>query len=104
MFHSLDHTSRAAGNKCIDAFAGTKDFVEQHPRGRVWDVKLSIHADKSLDETVHRRRLSAPTQNEVAILMPDDVAARDERQVVINYRTPPSGPSGLQTIPDYHRM
>ena len=92
-----------AGNKYLDSFMGVKEYVENHLKDKVWDVRLSINANVSVDESIHRGRLNAPTQNEVAIMFPDDITGKQERHIVLNYRTPPNA-SGLITIPDYHRM
>lgn len=36
-------------------------------------------------------------------MFPDNITGKQERHIVLNYRTPPNA-SGLITIPDYHRM
>ncbi|EJK71133.1 hypothetical protein THAOC_07454 [Thalassiosira oceanica] len=80
-----------------------KDFIETKLKDKVWDVRLSITANASVEESIHRGRLNLPTQDEVAILFPDDITAQHQRNVILNYRAP-VGSSGLRYIPDYHRM
>ena len=39
---------------------------------RVWDVILSIHANKSTRKVVHERCLNVPTVDEIVILMSEN--------------------------------
>ena len=81
-----------------------KQYVEEKLKGKVWDVKLSIHANEPAGTLVHKGRLNAPTVNEIAILMPneDALTANHEHYVTFNYRE--KGEKGeIKYIPDYHR-
>jgi hypothetical protein len=95
-----------ADNKYIKEFVGVKDYVEKNLKGKVWDVKLSIHGNQSVaGSTAHRGQLNAPTVNEVAILMPSEesITAEHKRCVVMNYKQRPGEKDKLQFIPDYHK-
>ena len=103
VFKTLHRTLLNSGNKYLDSFMSVKDYIETKLKDKVWDVRLSITANASVEESIHRGRLNLPTQDEVAILFPDDITAQHKRNVILNYRAP-AGSSGLRYIPDYHRM
>ena len=67
-----------ADNKYIRSFLGVKQYVEENLKGKVWDVKLSIHAEESAQDLKHKGRLNVPVVNEIAIVMPEsDVLTKD---------------------------
>ena len=67
-----------AHNKYIRSFLGVKQYVEENLKGKVWDVKLSIHAEELAQDLKHKGRLNVPVVNEIAIVMPDsDVLTKD---------------------------
>ena len=72
VFGKLNNIMMDADNKYIKSFHGVKEYVETHLKDKVWDVKLSIHANESPDPNIHKGRLNAPTVNEIAILLPSD--------------------------------
>ena len=88
VFKNLHEILTGANNKYIKSFLGVKDYVEEHLKDKVWDVKLSIHANNSPSSLIHDGRLNAPTVNEIAILLPsNDVLTKNhKRYVTINYR------------------
>ncbi|EJK51384.1 hypothetical protein THAOC_29444 [Thalassiosira oceanica] len=88
VFKALHRTLLGAGNKYLDAFMSVKDYIETKLKDKVWDVRLSITANASVEESIHRGRLNLPTQDEVAILFPDDITAQHQRNVILNYRAP----------------
>ena len=92
-----------AKNKYIESFLGVKKFVEKKLKNKVWDVKLSIHANEPARKLVHKGRLNAPTVNEVAIVMPteDELTSKHERYVTFNYKAT-GEKSDVECIPDYH--
>ena len=70
-----------AHNKYIRSFLGVKQYVEENLKGKVWDVKLSIHAEESAQDLRHKGRLNVPVVNKIAIVMPDkDVLTKDHYQ------------------------
>lgn len=102
IFKRLHDIITSAGNKYIESYMGVKDYVEKYLKDKVWDVKLSLHANESAEERVHLGRLNAPTVKEIAILLPNDISPKHERQVVFNYMKP-DDESGLHTISDFHK-
>ncbi|MGI9458930.1 MAG: hypothetical protein ACR2NF_02935 [Pirellulales bacterium] len=102
VFKQLHGILMNAGNRYIQSYLGVKDYVEQHLKDKVWDVKLSLHANESADDRVHSGRLNVPTVKEIAILLPNDLTAKHERQVVFNYMQG-DGQSGLRFIADFHK-
>ena len=85
LFGKLHDILTSAGNKYIESFLGAKEYIETHLKDKVWDVKLSIHANASASTLVHKGRLNAPTVNEVAILLPtDDVLTKNHKRCVRN--------------------
>ncbi|KAL7543674.1 hypothetical protein ACHAWF_007442 [Thalassiosira exigua] len=58
-----------AGNKYIQSYIAVKDYVEQHLKKKV----------------IHCGRLNAPAVKEIAILLPNDITANHDGQVVFNY-------------------
>ena len=78
--HNILTTSQ---NKYIDSFLGVKQYVEKHLKNKVWDVKLSIHANESPGSLTHKGRLNAPTVNEIAILLPsNDILTKNHKRLV----------------------
>ena len=83
VFNTLHDILMEAGNKYIESFLGVKEYVETHLRDKVWDVKLSIHANESPSSLVHMGRLNAPTVKEIAILLPDnDIITKNHKRFV----------------------
>ena len=41
-----------ASNRYLESYLGVKDYVETHLKDKVWDVKLSIHANHAPSETM----------------------------------------------------
>ena len=81
IFEQLHDILMHAENKYIQSFLGIKEYVETHLKDKVWDVKLSIHANLSPSELIHKGRLNAPTVQEIAILMPDnDVITKNHKR------------------------
>ncbi|KAL7547641.1 hypothetical protein ACHAWF_010925, partial [Thalassiosira exigua] len=91
-----------AGNKYVQSYIGGKDYVEQHLKNKVWDVKLSLHANESADKRIHSGLFNAPAVKEMAILLPNDITANHNRQVVVNYMHD-DNESGLRIISDFHK-
>ena len=58
--------------KYLQSFLGVKDYIEKNLQGKVWDVKLSIHATTSTQPLIDEHCLNAPTVDEIAILLPSD--------------------------------
>ena len=104
VFNNLHDILTGANNKYIESFLGVKEYVEEHLQDKVWDVKLSIHANQSPSSLIHNGRLNAPTVNEIAILLPsNDVLTKNhKRYVTINYRQQ-GDTDELQFIPDIHK-
>ena len=50
-----------------------KEYVEKKCNNKVWDIKLSIHAEQSAEELKQQGRLktNVPVVKEIAIVMPD---------------------------------
>lgn len=81
VFDKLHGILTEADNKYIKSFLGVKEYVETHLKDKVWDVKLSIHANESPNSLIHKGRLNAPTVNEIAILMPsNDVITKNHKR------------------------
>ena len=104
VFKMLHEILTGADNKYIKSFLGVKDYVEKHLKDKVWDVKLSIHANESAESLVHAGRLNAPTVNEIAILLPSDdvITDKHKRYVTVNYKQK-GDTDELQFIPDTHK-
>ena len=104
VFNKLNDILTGANNTYIESFLGVKEYVETHLKDKIWDVKLSIHANESPSSLKHKGRLNAPSVNEIAILLPsDDVITKNhKRYVTVNYRQK-GDKDELQFIPDYHR-
>ena len=104
VFKMLHEILTGADNKYIKSFLGVKDYVEKHLKDKVWDVKLSIHANESAESLVHAGRLNAPTVNEIAILLPSDdvITDKHKRYVTVNYKQK-EDTDELQFIPDTHK-
>ena len=67
-----------AHNKYIRSFLGVKQYVEENLKGKVWDVKLSIHAEESAQDLKLKGRLNVPVVNKIAVVMLDsDVLTKD---------------------------
>ena len=79
LFNLLHETLKYdAHNKYIRSFLGVKHYVEENLKGKVWDVKLSIHAEELAQDLKHKGRLNVPVVNEIAIVTPDsDVLTKD---------------------------
>ena len=58
-------------NNYLRSFISVKEYVERELQGRIYDVKLAIHATQSAESLHHEGRLNAPVFNEIAILMPE---------------------------------
>ena len=72
VFNLLHETLKYdAHNKYIRSFLGVKQYVEENLKGKVWDVKLSIHAEESAQDLKHKGRLNVPVVNKIAIVMTD---------------------------------
>ena len=83
VFKNLHNILTTSQNKYIDSFLGVKQYVEKHLKNKVWDVKLSIHANESPGSLTHKGRLNAPTVNEIAILLPsNDVLTKNHKRLV----------------------
>ena len=83
VFEQLHDILMRAENKYIQSFLGVKEYVETHLKDKVWDVKLSIHANLSPNDLIHKGRLNAPTVQEIAILMPDnDVITKNHKRYI----------------------
>jgi hypothetical protein len=81
VFNKLHAILCEAGNKYIESFLGVKEYVETHLKDKIWDVRLSIHANMSPNKLIHEGRLNAPTVKEIAILMPDnDVITKNHKR------------------------
>ena len=104
VFNKLNDILTGANNTYIKSFLGVKEYVETHLKDKIWDVKLSIHANETPSSLKHKGRLNAPSVNEIAILLPsDDVITKNhKRYVTVNYRQK-GDRDELQFIPDYHR-
>ncbi|KAL7532185.1 hypothetical protein ACHAWF_004044 [Thalassiosira exigua] len=102
VFKQLHGIIMNAGNKYIQSYTGVKDYVERHLKNKVWDVKLSLHANESAGERIHSGRLNAPAVKEIAILLPNDITVNHNRQVVFNYMQD-DNQSGLRIISDFHK-
>ena len=51
--------------------------AEKNLKDKVWDVRLSIHANKSPEQLMHEGRLNAPNVKEISVLLlSDDVIAK----------------------------
>ncbi|KAL7553461.1 hypothetical protein ACHAWF_016745 [Thalassiosira exigua] len=85
VFKQLHGTIMNAGNKYIQSYIRVKDYVERHLKNKVWDVKLSLHANESADQRIHSGRLNAPAVKKISILLSNDITANHDQQVVINY-------------------
>ena len=70
VFRKLHDVMMEAKNKYIESFLWVKEYVESHLKNKVWDIKLSIHANDSPNTLKHTGRLNAPTVKEIAILLP----------------------------------
>ena len=67
-----------AHNKYIRSFLGVKQYVEENLKGKVWDVKVSIHDEELAQDLKHKGRLNVPVVNKIAIVMPEsDVLTKD---------------------------
>ena len=53
VFKQLHNIMVGAGNKYLDSFMGVKEYVENNLKDKVWDVRLSINANASVDESIH---------------------------------------------------
>ena len=83
VFNKLHVILTNANNKYIETFLGVKEYIETHLKDRVWDVKLSIHANESPNALIHKGRLNAPTVNAIAVLLPDsDVITKNHKRFV----------------------
>ena len=83
VFSKLHNILMEADNKYIKLFLGVKEYVETHLKDRIWDVKLSIHANESPSTLKHKGRLNAPTVNEIAILLPNsDIITKNHKRCV----------------------
>ena len=71
VFSMLHTILMEADNKYIKSFLGVKEYIERHLKDKIWDIKLSIHANESPITLKHKGRLNAPTVNEIAILLPN---------------------------------
>ena len=83
VFKKLHTVLMEADNKYIKSFLGVKDYIETHLKDKVWDIKLSIHANDSHSVLKHKGRLNVPTVNEIAIVLPssDIITKHHKRQV-----------------------
>ena len=60
-FRELHDVMMKTNNKYIESFLGVKEYVESHLKNKVWDIKLSIHANDSPNTLKHKGRLNVPT-------------------------------------------
>jgi len=102
IFVKLHNILIRAKNKYIETFLGVKDYIEKNLKDKVRDIVLALHANESTDTLIHEGRLNAPQVKEVALLMPNEMNASQERLLTFNYATPEDC-AGLQFIPDFHR-
>ena len=81
VIRALHDVIMEANNKYIESFLGVKEYVESHLKNKVWDIKLSIHANDSPNTLQHKRRLNAPTVKEIALLLPSsDVITKKHKR------------------------
>ena len=57
VFNHLHKILMKAKNKYIQSFLGVKKYVERRLKNKVWEVKLSIHANEHAKKLVHRLSL-----------------------------------------------
>ena len=72
-----------ANNKYVKSFLGVKEYVEKECNNKVWDVKLSIHAEQSAEELKQKGKLKSnvPVVKEIAIVMPDsDLLSKNQKR------------------------
>ena len=72
-----------AKNKYVQSFLGVKKYVEKQCNNKVWDVKLSIHAEQSAEELKKEGVLktNVPVVKEIAIVMPDsDLLSKNHKR------------------------
>ena len=83
VFKKLHTVLMEVDNKYIKSFLGVKDYIETHLKDKVWDIKLSIHANDPPSALKHKGRLNVPTVNGIAILLPisDIITKHHKRQV-----------------------
>ncbi|KAL7448797.1 hypothetical protein ACHAWC_000934, partial [Mediolabrus comicus] len=103
IFAKLHNILIGAKNKYIETFLGVKEYIQKmNLKEKVRDIVLALHANESTDTLIHEGRLNAPRVKEVALLMPNELSASQERFLAFNYATPEDC-AGLQFIPDFHR-
>ena len=88
IFAKLHNILIRAKNKYIETFLGVKDYIEKNLKDKVRDIVLALHANESTDTLIHEGRLNAPQVKEVALLMPNEMNASQERLLTFNYATP----------------
>ena len=54
VFNHLHKILMKAKNKYIQSFLGVKKYVEKTLENKVWEVKLSIHANEPAKKLFHR--------------------------------------------------
>ena len=85
-------------NNYIDSFLSADEIIQNMSQTPT-EIRISIHADVR-PSNEHIRRYNLPTSSEISILMPEDVAENENREVICSYR---DGVNHVKKINDTHR-
>jgi len=105
MFFALCQTIHqeliSCGNTYLQSFLAIPQVIERL-QAPPQEIRISIHADCRPSQT-HIGRYGLPQCCEVAILMPNEVAPTDKRQIVVQYREGQAVGTQLKFFDDTHR-
>jgi len=71
-------------NNYIDSFLSADEIIQNMSQTQT-EIRISIHADVR-PSNEHIRRYNLPSSSEISILMPEDVAENENREVICLYR------------------
>ena len=100
IFAQLQQCLTDCNNSYLVSFLSVREVIQQMnvPPEK---LKIAIHAERR-PSGEHIRRFNLPECSEISILMPNDVTANQELQVVCAYRGNP-GSNTFERLSDTHR-